>query len=266
MSHHNCNGGFMKSKYAFTLAEVLVTLGIIGVVAALTMPALIANYQKHVAVNKLKKAYTIISQFVQKAEEDNGSMYDWNDLAPSTGSAYDKAFYMFNTYIKPYFNVLSDSATYGKKVGREGTDDYLRYILDYKGGKNVFKTMESTSFSGVTSNILFMTNDGFLFGFDYHQTSCFTNYHCYYMIVDINGSQKPNVAGKDVFRFAIYAGKSYTKVLPVYKTSSQSCDNFGVCKPIEHKCGDVNYCKGSGHNCTCLIFENGWQMPADYPW
>ena len=202
----------------------MVTLGIIGVVAALTMPALIANYQKHVAVNKLKKAYTVISQFVQKAEEDNGSMYDWNDLAPSTGSAYDKAFYMFNTYIKPYFNVLSDSATYGKKVGGLVTDDYLRYIL------------------------------------------CFTNYHCYYMIVDINGSQKPNVAGKDVFSFEIYAGKSYTKVLPKYKTGSQRCDNFGVCKPIEHECGDVNYCKGSGHNCTCLIFENGWQMPADYPW
>ncbi len=37
-------------KNGFTLAEVLITLGIIGIVAAMTMPALIANYQKKVLV------------------------------------------------------------------------------------------------------------------------------------------------------------------------------------------------------------------------
>ena len=44
--NHNYNGGFMKKFFAFTLAEVLITLGIIGIVAALTMPSLIANYKK----------------------------------------------------------------------------------------------------------------------------------------------------------------------------------------------------------------------------
>lgn len=38
----------------FTLAEILITLGIIGVVAALTMPALIANYQKQEILSRLK--------------------------------------------------------------------------------------------------------------------------------------------------------------------------------------------------------------------
>ena len=42
------------SKNAFTLAEVLVTLGIIGVVAALTIPALIANYRNMVLENQFK--------------------------------------------------------------------------------------------------------------------------------------------------------------------------------------------------------------------
>lgn len=44
-----------KFKNAFTLAEVLITLGIIGVVAAMTLPTLIANYQKQVYANGLKK-------------------------------------------------------------------------------------------------------------------------------------------------------------------------------------------------------------------
>ena len=49
-------------KKAFTLAEVLITLGIIGIVAAMTLPSLIANYQKKVTVNRLKQAYSMINQ------------------------------------------------------------------------------------------------------------------------------------------------------------------------------------------------------------
>lgn len=47
-------GAYLKLFKGFTLAEVLITLGIIGVVAALTMPALVANYKKQEAVSKLK--------------------------------------------------------------------------------------------------------------------------------------------------------------------------------------------------------------------
>lgn len=45
-----------RRKVAFTLAEVLITLGIIGVVAAITLPILIQKYQKQVWVNQLKKS------------------------------------------------------------------------------------------------------------------------------------------------------------------------------------------------------------------
>ena len=51
-----------KKKVAFTLAEVLITLGIIGVVAALTLPTLISNYQKRVYVTQLKKSVSVLSQ------------------------------------------------------------------------------------------------------------------------------------------------------------------------------------------------------------
>ena len=60
-------------RAAFTLAEVLITLGIIGVVAAMTLPALIQNYQKQVLLTQLKKNYAILNQAVQmlKAHNDN---------------------------------------------------------------------------------------------------------------------------------------------------------------------------------------------------
>ena len=47
---------------AFTLAEILITLGVIGIVAAITMPTLIQNHKKKVAVTQLKATYSILSQ------------------------------------------------------------------------------------------------------------------------------------------------------------------------------------------------------------
>ena len=53
-----------RNKHAFTLAEVLITLGIIGVVAAFTLPNLIANYKKNSTVEQLKVAYSTLNQAV----------------------------------------------------------------------------------------------------------------------------------------------------------------------------------------------------------
>ena len=61
----------------FTLAEVLITLGIIGVVAALTMPALITNYQKQQTINTLKKSYSILQQAIKLSELKNDDTQYW---------------------------------------------------------------------------------------------------------------------------------------------------------------------------------------------
>ena len=74
----------MKKLSAFTLAEVLITLGVIGIVAAMTMPSLIANYQKKVWVNQLKKSVSVLEQGFRKMLADEGvdSLLDtkaWTD-------------------------------------------------------------------------------------------------------------------------------------------------------------------------------------------
>ena len=66
----------MKLKlknFAFTLAEVLITLAIIGVVAAMTIPTLINNYQKKQTVTQLKKAYTTLANVVYMSNLNNDS-------------------------------------------------------------------------------------------------------------------------------------------------------------------------------------------------
>ena len=57
-------------RAAFTLAEVLITLAIIGVVAAMTIPTLIANYQKKVLKTQFMKKYAEISQAVLLAKSE----------------------------------------------------------------------------------------------------------------------------------------------------------------------------------------------------
>lgn len=64
-------------KQAFTLAEVLITLGIIGVVAALTIPTLIGNYQKKEVATRLQKMYNTIQNAISMAEEENGPSEFW---------------------------------------------------------------------------------------------------------------------------------------------------------------------------------------------
>ena len=83
---------------AFTLAEVLITLGIIGVVAALTLPALINNYEKSVVETRMQKFYTNINAALKLSIVENGDMVDWTfpqDYYDADGSEK-----FFNTYLK----------------------------------------------------------------------------------------------------------------------------------------------------------------------
>ena len=65
-------------KAAFTLAEVLITLGIIGVVAAMTIPTLIANYQEKQIVSQLSKAFQTLSNAYQMMQIEYGPVSTWS--------------------------------------------------------------------------------------------------------------------------------------------------------------------------------------------
>lgn len=86
-------------KIAFTLAEVLITLGIIGVVAAMTMPSLMQNYKRQQATARIKKFVSVINQALISAENDLGPREDW---VKGEGNNSDSAYDFLNTYIKPY--------------------------------------------------------------------------------------------------------------------------------------------------------------------
>lgn len=67
----------MNNKTAFTLAEVLITLGIIGVVAAMTLPTLVQKHQEKVTIAKLKKSYSTMQQAYLMAIREKGPIETW---------------------------------------------------------------------------------------------------------------------------------------------------------------------------------------------
>ena len=82
---------------AFTLAEVLITLGVIGIVAGMTMPVLIQKHREQVTVNKLLKAYSTVSNAYQMAVQENGDIFYW--FTDSSGNSDNDEFgYKNSTY------------------------------------------------------------------------------------------------------------------------------------------------------------------------
>ena len=94
MLHH------YKLKNGFTLAEVLITLGIIGVVAALTIPTLIGNYQKKEVPVRLQKMYNTIQNAISQAELENGPCDTWIFKDDTEATEF------YNTQIKSKMNCV----------------------------------------------------------------------------------------------------------------------------------------------------------------
>ena len=95
--------GYLK-KCAFTLAEVLITLGIIGVVAAITIPSLVTNYQKHVVETKLAKFNSTMNQAMRLSMVDNGDPDGW--LERNHNYSYPETVEFMNTYFLPYIKYI----------------------------------------------------------------------------------------------------------------------------------------------------------------
>lgn len=127
-----------SKRFAFTLAEVLITLGIIGVVAALTMPSLIQNHKKQTTLSKLKKISAALGQANSLAVVEYGNYREnfaqWNA---------DEALEMFEKYYTPYMKI--DKVEKGKKgVFAYLTDGTALYFFrnwrtpEMEGWYNVF--------------------------------------------------------------------------------------------------------------------------------
>lgn len=176
-------------KKAFTLAEVLITLGIIGVVAALTIPTLVNNYRKKQFETGLKKEYSVLLQALDMYKQDNETPLKKEDTDQSHGE--------FKNKIKPYLKILVD-------CGNEQAGKYEAKCVQ-NGYYTQDKKYTYKTYSGnIANEDLFddgqiILNDGSHLLFEN-----VGNRGAVFVSIDVNGYNKlPNKWGEDVFTFQL---------------------------------------------------------------
>ena len=254
-----------KTK-GFTLAEVLITLGIIGVVAAMTIPTLIANAQKHSAVTGLIEADSIINQAIRS------SMYDTDESGAGELDTSLSIQEFAEKYFTPYLKVARICTKMSDGCWK--TENFNGYY-DLAGTK----VTDSVPYSLVLTN-------GMIFGF-----SKIDGYNLTSIVVDINGKSRKNTLGKDVFVFYVMnsnnlcgGAKSNGVANGVYPGSFDNCGTphvsysvedltkkntsvFRACSKTGTRGGATGGKRtGIGSGCAAVIYKNGWKMPANYPW
>ena len=237
-------------KNAFTLAEVLITLGIIGIVAAMTMPMLIGKYKKQVTVTQLKKAYTVLSQMVLQSQEDNGPVYF--STSENVNATVVENF--FKLYWLPYFNsptvAKEGEYIYGKGYAfntLEGTEADTNIYTNYSQGRIYFTTNDGTAY------FVFIMNWDREYDEEGNLISLTAKYGTIQQVwIDLNGIKPPNTLGKDVFIFVVYFDNNIVRPYGYDKTTNQ----------INFNCSHTN----SGGYCAAKIMNDGWEIKDDYPW
>ena len=141
-----------SSIKAFTLAEVLITLAIIGVVAAMTMPSLIQKYQEQKRVTQLKKAYAVMQNAYLMAVKDYGEPQDWGLTYTNTGEVdEDGNKILDNTGTVNVMNILMKYVNKSKVTPGE----YLGYV-ESLDGRQAFWPLQ------LNADKYFYLNDGTL--------------------------------------------------------------------------------------------------------
>lgn len=254
-----------KILYGFTLAEVLITFSIIGVVAAMTLPTLVQNYQKQAAITAVQKAYTTLNQALKRSIVDNESPSSWVEQGAQIN--YDTTLKYFNKYWKPYYNIAKICS--GETVFNP--DNYKTCGYETPNTKRP-SGWSNEIFLNKNKMILFVTSDGMIFSVYPFHTVCIKNeetstpdspqYDCstqatgtQLVHIDINGSKKPNTLGKDTFIFTLNPKKEVFMPECYDKTDEE----------IDKDCSK-NSIDDSGSCCAAKLIKDGWKMKSDYPW
>lgn len=222
----SCKGKCHRILLAFTLAEVLITLGIIGVVAALTIPALIQKTQDAEFINKMKKEYSVISQAYQSLKTDNGDSIE-NAItgASGTGNALLK-----NTF-KQKLSYIQDCDT--NNGANLGVCFVAKANAKYLNGNSSSAYYFGPSGDNSTSGLIL--NDGSSLAFSLDSSSCtytrgnaaYTN-SCGYVLLDVNGIQSPNAWGRDIYLFFIFSNAIRPASVATVENSVATTDDCGI--------------------------------------
>jgi len=236
----------LKINKGFTLSEVLITLGIIGIVAALTIPTLINNYQKKRYVEGAKKGYSILTQALKMAAIENDTP---ENLAP-----------IFSDWrtapilIKNQMKILKDcdwtlgQGCWGDSAMESALSDHYRVITADGIGFSIGYSLNCAVDKGANADSP-------------------TKNVCGMALIDSNGPKPPNMIGRDIFEWFMTSSK---KGIILYPTGGKEDNSWSTGYPVEE--GEGYWNKGGRNGCTSAdtgswfwycagrLVEKGWVM------
>ena len=214
-------------KIAFTLAEVLVTLGIIGVVSAMTVPTLMQNYQRQSYVTQLHKVYNELTQAAVQYQNDKNAV-DLKEAGLTSQAAAEE-------FIESNFKIVQN-------CGTNKTPCFANTYRKIANSQNIGWNSNKTSYvlaSGATLGV----------GYNPLSSDCLLE-----LYVDTNGTKGPNIAGRDLWALFLYKDGSVDDFSgdPPPLTTAQRETAF------------TTYCTSDNANgwsgCFGKILNDNWQM------
>ena len=231
---------FLPKRIAFTLAEVLVTLGIIGVVSAMTVPTLMQNYQRQSYVTQLHKVYNELSQALVRYQTDRNAV----NLREAGMTSYDA----FGEFQQNYFKIVKD-------CGNSSAPCFASSYKKLSGSNSNFKCYKYCMVlaSGASVGLADLENGIFLFA------------------VDVNGTKGPNIFGRDAFSLFIYTSNGVIDDLALKNLGEENGKDYtwdtSAVAPLTSDQREKNFaraCAGSDrieyHGCFGKILNDNWQM------
>ena len=198
-----------KYRHGFTLAEVLITLGIIGIVAAITLFSLVQKYQEKVLIHQLQTAYSLLDNATsQMLTEEQTTIKDFGETPAVRFDEYQNK-------LQKYLKV--SKVCQAKPLSK--TDCNPHKIKKYYEDTGSFRL---DNYDTITQGKTFVLADGIKIifnsdsgqncalyknftydnSYDGHGTGTY-GWACGSFYVDINGDKNPNTVGKDIFLFYI---------------------------------------------------------------
>ncbi len=247
-------------RVAFTLAEVLITLGIIGVVAAMTIPTLIHKFQNKALETQYKKAVSIVSQVILKAKADYGldkfaeycTYYPYEN---GSGKPYDHAEECYQILFESLLNVQGQKNPYTKN------EKFINRHNDTIRTYNNKQTVTDSDLAGIGYTVFttYVMPDGSYINFNIVELRL-------YIGIDTNGAKKPNKLGHDIFIFNVDKNND---ALSFYTTKPQNLtdeelENYeeGLNKErAGNPCNLTSSQKGNGIGCSYYALRN--ECPYD---
>lgn len=214
------------ARWAFTLAEVLITLGIIGVVAVMTMPSLIAKHKEKELAVGIRKLYADVNNALRLSQVEFDGDIDYSTVFTPGNTNYESAL-AFAKYFNgakvcqnrsdkgcaPLYHTLKYSRRYEAGTGK-AVDSNLNYpaiILNNGGMLYIYQSQNANCHSDVPNANKYDSNGNKLLDengnpITYH----YTDNVCALIYFDINGPKAPNRYGQDASRILI----EKTRVVP----------------------------------------------------